>query len=166
MTRELDIQYLESKVLTASPSQLHLLLIEGAIRFGRQARLAFSEENPRTAGEPLLRMMKIVEEMLAAVRGGKADVNVKLEQLYLFVYRSLVRAKIGDDLASLNEALGVLEYERETWQMACAKHDAAIGVPLETENRTSKSRTDSAPSKPLRIHSKTSNNAPRLSLEA
>ena len=29
--------YLESKVLTAPPQRLHLMLIEGAIRFGRQA---------------------------------------------------------------------------------------------------------------------------------
>ena len=29
--------YLESKVLTAPPHRLHLMLIEGAIRFGRQA---------------------------------------------------------------------------------------------------------------------------------
>jgi flagellin-specific chaperone FliS len=33
-------EYLEAQVLTASPHRLHLLVVDGAIRFARQAQAA------------------------------------------------------------------------------------------------------------------------------
>ena len=59
--------YLESKVLTASPQRLHLMLIEGAIRFGRQAEESLRKGERAAAATPLLHMIDIVGELLAAV---------------------------------------------------------------------------------------------------
>ena len=46
--------YLESKVLTAPPQRKHLMLIDGAIRFGRRADEALSVGATRSqpAGTP------------------------------------------------------------------------------------------------------------------
>jgi flagellar protein FliS len=123
--------YLESKVLTAPPQRLHLMLLEGALRFGRQAEEALQRGDQTGAAGPLLRVIDIVGELLAGVRQGKLDVNKKLADLYWFLFRRVTEAKIHADAAALAEALRLLEYERETWQLVCEKN-SATGVPSPT----------------------------------
>ena len=97
--------YLESKVLTAPPQRLHLMLIEGAIRFGRQADEALRRGDEMAAAGPLLRVLDIVGEMLAGVRENKSELTLKIAELYLFMFRRVSEAKINADVAALGEAL-------------------------------------------------------------
>jgi len=122
--------YLESKVLTAPPHRLHLMLIEGAIRFGRQADAALQQGDATAAAGPLLRVIDILGEMLAAVREKKTELNQRLADVYLWVFCKVSEAKINSDAAALAEALRILEFERETWQMVCEKFGgAAASLP-------------------------------------
>jgi flagellar protein FliS len=116
--------YLESKVLTAPPQRLHLMLIEGALRFGRQAEEALRRGDETAAAAPLLRVIDLVGEMLAGVRGQKSNLNKTLADLYWFLFRRATEAKINSDSAALAELLRLLEYERQTWQLACEKFAA------------------------------------------
>ncbi len=113
--------YLESKVLTAPPQRLHLMLIEGAIRFGRQAEEALRRGDEAAAAAPLLRVIDIVGELLAGVREKKSELNTTVADLYWFLFRRVSEAKINADAAALAEALRLLEYERQTWQLVCDK---------------------------------------------
>jgi flagellar secretion chaperone FliS len=124
-------KYLESKVLTAPPQRLQLMLIEGALRFGRQAEEELRRNNHVTAAMPLLRVLDIVGEMLAAVREKKTELNVKLADFYWFLFRRISLAKVNGDATMLSEVLRLLEYERQTWQMVCDKLDAGMapGAP-------------------------------------
>jgi flagellar secretion chaperone FliS len=117
-------QYLESKVLTAPPQRLHLMLIEGGIRFGRQAEEELRRGNPATATAPLARLVNIVGEMLAGVRHAKGEINKKLADLYWFIFRRASEAAINLDAAALADALKLLEFERETWQKVCERLNA------------------------------------------
>jgi flagellar secretion chaperone FliS len=114
-------QYLESKVLTAPPQRLHLMLIEGAIRFGRQAEEALRRGDTADSAAPLLRTIDIVGEMLSGVRQQESQTNKRLAEFYWFLFRRLAEAKIHSDTTRLAEALKLLEYERETWQLVCDK---------------------------------------------
>jgi flagellar protein FliS len=113
--------YLESKVLTAPPHRLHLMLVEGAIRFGRQAEQALGRGDQPAAAAALLRVIDIAGELLSGVRVNKSSLNKKLADLYWFVFRRVSEAKINTDAAALAEALRILEYERQTWQLVCEK---------------------------------------------
>jgi flagellar protein FliS len=124
--------YLESKVLTASPQRLHLLLIEGAIRFGRQADESLRRGDKVAASAPLLRAIDIVGEMLAEVRSIKSELNQKIADLYWFIFRRVSEAKINADAAPLAEALRLLEFERQTWQLACEKLGSDSGVATQS----------------------------------
>jgi flagellar secretion chaperone FliS len=114
-------QYLESKVLTAPPHRLHLMLIEGAIRFGRQAEALLRQGETAAAATPLWRVVDIVGEMLAAVRERKSDINKKLTELYWYLFRRVSEAKLNSDSAKLAEVLTLLEFERQTWQAVCER---------------------------------------------
>jgi len=113
--------YLEAKILTAQPHQLHLMLIEGAIRFGRQAQDALQRGEQLAAATPLLRMLDIVGEMLAGVRENKSNLNQKIADLYSFLFRRVSEAKINSDAHAVREVMELLEFERQTWQLACDK---------------------------------------------
>ena len=121
--------YLESKLLTAPPQRLQLMLIEGAIRFGRQAEEALRRGEPTAAAAPLLRVIDIVGELLAGAREKDSELNQRVADLYLFLFRRVSEAKINNDATALAEVLRLLEYERETWQLVCDKLTAGEGVP-------------------------------------
>jgi flagellar protein FliS len=113
--------YIESKVLTAPPQRLHLMLLEGAIRFGRQAEEALRQGDSAAAAAPLLRVIDIIGELLAGVRENKGELNTKVAELYWYLFRRASAAKINADASALAEALELLEYERQTWKLICDK---------------------------------------------
>lgn len=118
--------YLESKVLTATPQRLHLMLIEGAIRFGRKAEEALRRGDKLAASAPLLRVIEIVGEMLVGVRGNRTELNKPLADLYWYLFRRVAQAKLKSDLSALAESLQLLEFERQTWQLVCEKFGGSI----------------------------------------
>jgi len=108
--------YLRTKVMTASAEQLQMMLYDGAIRFARQGRDALARSDLEVSCDRLLRAQKIVMEMNTALR---YDVDPQLCQrlgsLYTYIYRRLVRANVDHDQAAADEAVELLEYQRQTW---------------------------------------------------
>jgi len=138
-----NASYLESKVLTAPPQRLQLMLIEGAIRFGRQAVEALRRGDEIAASGPLLRVIDILGELLAGVREHQSDLNRQVADCYWYLFRRVSEAKINTDAAILEEVLRLLEYERQTWQLLCDKlsreSEAAPSAPLTTTARSDRS---------------------------
>jgi flagellar biosynthetic protein FliS len=131
MSKSQNTQYLASKVLTAPAHRLHLMLIEGAIRLGHQADAALRRGDPAAAAAPLGRVLDIVGEMLAGVRETKTQLNQRIAEFYLYLFRIVGQAKVNDDVEKLTEALRLLEFERQTWQLVCEKlGSAAVNTPL------------------------------------
>jgi flagellar secretion chaperone FliS len=116
--------YLEAKVLTAPTYRLQLMLIEGAIRFGRQAEQSLASGDVVAATPTLIRVLDIMGELTAGVRHKQTELNRKIADLYLFILRRVAEAKINDDAAPLREALELLEYERQTWQLVCERMES------------------------------------------
>lgn len=125
-------QYLQSRIQTASAPQLHLMLIEGAIRFCRQAEFEFERENGIEASHFLSRATDIVAELLAGVRHDDSQLNQTLASLYQYLFYTLSSAYANSDRKQVADVLRLLEIERETWQMAVAKlrSQASSGTPI------------------------------------
>jgi len=118
-------QYLESKVLTASQPQLHMMLLDGALRFGNQAKETWAKEADFSAAEPMLtRMFDIVEELLQGLASGEESLSKQLEEQYAFVYRELAACHINQDLKQLGSCLELLRFQRETWKLASEQTEA------------------------------------------
>ena len=121
MSKPSDYQYLESKILTASQPGLHLMLSEGAIRFGQQAKQKRNDEASVESGQLLNRMMDVVEELTRASASDGGEISKQLVEQYAFLYRELGASRIHDDLQKLDECLQLLEFHRQTWKLACDK---------------------------------------------
>ncbi|HYO26366.1 MAG TPA: flagellar protein FliS [Lacipirellulaceae bacterium] len=115
-------RYLDGRVATASQPELQLLLLDGALRFGRQARQIWDDASQSGDADRLVgRTLDILEELVRSVAGSdRAEAN-RLEEEYAFAFRQLTAAQLGHDGAMLDGALELLAFQRETWRLACEK---------------------------------------------
>ena len=127
-------EYLKSAVMTASPEKLQLMLYDGALRFGRQARDALVAKNFEVSCEKLIKTQQIVT---ALEDGLRPEVNPSLcrqmADLYRFIFARLVDANTRHSVSSLDEALQIMEHQRETWLMLMDKlrEEASAGVTVQ-----------------------------------
>lgn len=115
-------EYFRNAVLTATPEQLHLMLYDGAIRFTRQGIEGITSSNWEQAFIGFSRAQKIILEMLNSLN---YDVDKalcdRMAGLYNFIYRRLVEASVNRDVKLGQDALQILEYQRQTWVMVIEK---------------------------------------------
>ena len=108
----------ESGVMSASPHQLIVMLFDGAQAAIRTARLHMQAGNVAEKGKAISKAIDIVNQgLLAALdheRGG--ELAGRLEQLYDYVARLLLRANLHNDEHSLDEASLLLEQIGSAWR--------------------------------------------------
>ena len=118
MSQHVAQNYLRTKVFTATPEQLQLMLYDGAIRFAEQARAALEQKNYEQSYTLLTKAQRIMAELATTLKHDVApELCGKLSALYNYVYRKLIEANIEHKLEPLDEALHLLRYQRETWTM-------------------------------------------------
>jgi flagellar secretion chaperone FliS len=136
MTPIAGSDYLQTEVLTATPQRLQLMLIDAAIRSTSYARQQFAAQNVEAAFPSLLRAQSIMAELLSGLRPqSKDDLVARVAAVYIFVYTVLVTANLEHSAEKLDDALRVLETERETWRRICEqlgseRHEATAGMSL------------------------------------
>lgn len=115
-------QYLDGRVKSASQPELQLMLLDGAARFGRQARQLWDDDAQRAECERLVsRALDVVAELARSVAGSGVEAAKRLEEEYAFAFRQLAAAQVFHDTAALESALRLIAFHRETWKLACEK---------------------------------------------
>jgi len=115
-------EYLKTKVLTASPEMLTLMLWDGAIRFAEQGREAILKKEIEASYKALVRSQKIITELTTNLKPEvNPDLCGKLAALYNFIYRRLVDANLSKDPKAVDDALEIMRHQRETWAMLMDK---------------------------------------------
>jgi flagellar protein FliS len=111
-------KYLRTKVLTATAEQLQMMLFDASIRNCEFAKIALEKKDYEKSYQSLTKAQAIVNQLICALKPDAApDLCKKLKSLYLFAYKRLVDANLNHNINSLDEALNVLKYQRETWAM-------------------------------------------------
>lgn len=118
MTSPTPNAYLKTQVMTASPAELRMLLIDGAIKFAEQGKVGMEANNFEQAYNGITQCQNIVMELIN-VLDHEQDPQLcqRLSGLYTFMYTQLMLASTEKDTAKIVEVLDLLRYERETWQM-------------------------------------------------
>lgn len=137
--------YLRTRVMSASPVELRLMLFDGAIRFLTQGLEGLERRDYEAAYDGHSKCQAIVVELLNTLEPKHApDLCEKLNGLYTFMYLKLVESLTQRDPAIGRDVLELLEFERETWRQLMEKlaaegmelnvpdaNDAVIGVDAE-----------------------------------
>lgn len=110
--------YLRAKVMTATPEQLQMMLFDGALRFGDQAKGFLAERRYDKSFEAMSKMQKIVIELRCSLRPEVDPLLCeRLAGIYMYVYKRLIVANSERDAEALDEALKLMKFQRETWAM-------------------------------------------------
>lgn len=107
--------YQDSKILTASPAELTLMLYEGAIKFCNLAMMAIEKEEHSKANANIIKAERIISELRVTL-DFKYPVAQEFDTVYEYIYRRLIEANIKKDAAILEEALGYIREMRDTWK--------------------------------------------------
>ncbi len=127
--------YLATQVKTASPQQLHLMLLDGAIRFARSAERNWAEDREAAGREAIDRCYAIVVETLTNVAGSKTDVSRNLVRVYLYLFQMVSELRHARNEEKMADFLRVLAVEQQTWARVCDKfgsHAPAAGPHAQT----------------------------------
>lgn len=119
--------YLKTRILSASPSELRLMLFDGALRFVRAGRVELARERPdfEKLFESFARAKKIVVELANGLdRDRDPALCDRMSRVCDFVYKLLVEANLERDVAKADQAIELLTYERETWALAVERAGA------------------------------------------
>lgn len=108
-------QYNNSKVLTASPAELTLMLYEGAIKFCNIAIVAIEEKDIPKAHNNIVKVQKIIDHLRATL-DMKYPVAKEFDNIYAYLSQRLIMANVKKDIEILNEILEHLRSVRDTWK--------------------------------------------------
>ncbi len=127
--------YLKTRVLTASPEELRMMLLEGACKFARQARESLGKKDFEGLFNGTTNCRNIVFELMTTIRDEvNEELAANVRALYAFIYRLLTEASFEKDAVKYDKAIELLDYERETWallmkQTVAERNGAAASGP-------------------------------------
>ncbi len=107
-------KYQNSKILTASPAELTLMLYDGAIKFGNIAIMAMHEKDVPKAHANIIKVQRIITEFRSSL-DRKYPVAQDFDNIYVYLLERLFQANIKKDPEIMEEVIGHLRTLRETW---------------------------------------------------
>lgn len=108
-------QYKNSKVLTASPAELTLMLYEGAIKFCNVAIDAVECKDIERAHTNIVKVENIID-YLRKTLDMKYPVAQDFERMYVYLDQRLVEANVKKDVEILEEICDHLHAIRDNWK--------------------------------------------------
>lgn len=107
--------YANSKIMTASPAELTLMLYDGAIKFCNIAIMGIEEKNIEKAHNNIIKVERIINEFRDTL-DRKYPVAEDFDRVYVYILRRLHEANMKKDAEILEEVLTHLRTMRETWK--------------------------------------------------
>lgn len=108
-------QYNNSKVLTASPAELVLMLYDGAIKFCNIAITAIEQRDIQKAHTNIVKTERIIDHFRATL-DMKYPVAADFDRVYEYLQRRLYEANIKKDKAIMEEVCEHIRSMRDTWK--------------------------------------------------
>ena len=106
--------YKQNSVNMASSQQLLLMLLDGAVKYTKIARMAILNKDIAKAHRELVRVQDIFLELMITM-----DKNTKymedLYNIYDFIKNELVKANIKKDITIIDNTLSLIEEIRDMW---------------------------------------------------
>jgi len=108
-------QYNRSRILTASPAELTLLLYDGAIKFCNQAIVAIEKKDIPSAHTNIVKVERILEEFRSTLNRDYA-VAEDFDRVYCYLLKRLQDANVKKDTEIVKEIVEHLRSMRDTWK--------------------------------------------------
>ena len=110
--------YKNNSVNFASKEQMLLMLLDGAVKFAKRAKLAISENNIKLAHDSIIRTQDIFTELKVTLDTSAGEWAEQMFNIYSFINDRLLQANIKKDEAIMDEVIPLIEEVRNTWNEA------------------------------------------------
>lgn len=107
--------YANSKIMTATPAELTLMLYDGAIKFCNIAIAGIEEKNIEKAHNNIIKVENIISEFQATL-DHRYSTAEDFDNVYTYLKQRLLEANIKKDKEILEEVLKHLRTMRDTWK--------------------------------------------------
>lgn len=107
--------YQGTKVNTASPAELTLMLYEGAIKFCNIAILGFETNDYEKVSNNIIKVQNIITEFRATLDFKYATAK-DFDVVYEYILSLLIQANIKKDKELLEQALNQIREMRDLWK--------------------------------------------------
>lgn len=108
-------QYNNSKILTASPAELTLMLYDGAIKFCNIAIMGIEQNDINKAHTNIRKVERIIEEFRSTL-DRRFAVAEDFDRVYVYLLRRLLEANLKKDKEILEEVNTHLRSMRDNWK--------------------------------------------------
>ncbi len=117
--------YQGTKINTATPADLTLMLYDGAIKFCNIAMLGLEKSDYQKASTYIIKVQNIITEFRSTLDFKYATAK-DFDVVYEYIYGLLVQANIKKDKALLEEALGQIRNMRDLWKEVMRKNNLYV----------------------------------------
>lgn len=117
-------QYNNSRIMTASPAELTLLLYEGAIKFGNIAIVKMEQKDVEGAHKNIVKVEKIID-YLRETLDMKYAVAEDFERIYVYLSRRITDSMVSKDPKDMEEVVKHLRSVRDNWKEVMKKAKAS-----------------------------------------
>ncbi|WP_071119204.1 flagellar export chaperone FliS [Romboutsia timonensis] len=106
--------YKQNSVNMASSQQLLLMLLDGAVKYTKIARMAILNKDIARAHKELVRVQDIFLELMITM-DKNTEYMEDLYNLYDFIKNELAKANMKKDVQTIEEVLPLIEEIRDMW---------------------------------------------------
>jgi flagellar protein FliS len=108
-------QYKNSKIITATPADLTLMLYDGAIKFGNMAVMAMEDNDPAKAHENIVKVENIIQNFRETL-DKRYPIWQDFENVYVYLLRRCHEANMAKDPEIMEEVIKHLRSMRDNWK--------------------------------------------------
>jgi flagellar protein FliS len=108
-------QYKTSKIITASPADLTLMLYEGAIKFSNMAIMAMENNDPAKAHDNIVKVENIIQNFRETL-DKRYPVWQDFENVYVYLLTRCHEANMKKNPEIMEEVLTHLRSMRDNWK--------------------------------------------------
>lgn len=116
-------KYKENSVNIASREQLVIMLVDGAVKYTKVAKLALERGDKQRAHNELIRVQGIFAELIASLDINAGSFAIDLMNIYNFIRNKLIEANIKKDIKIIDEVMPVIEDVRDMWHEVKRNYD-------------------------------------------
>ncbi|MGL5311687.1 MAG: flagellar export chaperone FliS [Peptostreptococcaceae bacterium] len=110
--------YKQNSINMASKEQLLLMLVDGAVKYTKVARIAIEKKDISVAHKELTRVQDIFTELMATLNMDGGSFTKDLYNIYEYIKHQLGQANIKKDITIIDETLPLIEEIRDMWHEA------------------------------------------------
>ena len=107
--------YKTNSVNYASKEQLLLMLVDGAVKFSKQARQAIIDKDIKKSHECLVKTQDIFTELMCTIDTSVGEWAQQMFSIYEYIKNSLFNVNLSKDVNELDKVIPLIEEVRDLW---------------------------------------------------